>query len=115
MAILELNKYVLFKEEDLNFIFEEFNEIIRNLVAVQERKSTIQTSEIFSDWLRWCKEQTGRVKVIDHEVPPKILPNHFKGILYDIKVQGKKWAPDDQLYDNHHDLRYYYGLYECTV
>ena len=55
--------------------------------------------------IAWCKLQNNRVRVIENEVPNEIFPPQFRGSVYDIKVQGKKRAPDDQLYSDHEDLR----------
>ena len=62
-------------------------------------------SQIASDWLKWCNEQSSRVKVTEYTVPDGILPPKCKGSLYDIKVQGKRRCPDDTLYNKYADLR----------
>ena len=74
--------------------------LIQNKLSCQDNYN-----QIASDWLKWCKTQTSRVKVIDYDVPAGILPEGFSGCLYDIKVQGKRRCPDDTLYNKHADLR----------
>ena len=115
MSILELDKYSLFKEEELKYRFEDFDDVIGNLVSIQMKKSTKESSNLICDWLGWCTKQNDRIKVIDHKIPSSILPKHFEGAMYDIKVQGKKRKPDDQLYNNHEDLRYDYAFYDCCI
>ena len=115
MGIVELDKYSLFKEEELKNKFEDFDDVIATLVKIQMETSTKEISKLICDWLKWCKKQSDRVKVIDHKIPTSILPKYFEGVMYDVKVQGKKWEPDDKLYNNHVDLRYYYAFYDCCI
>ena len=110
MGILELDKYSLIEEEKLKYTFKDFDDAIANLVSIPIKESSKESSKLISNWLRWCKKQNERIKVIEHKVPSNILPKQFEGTMYDIKVQGKKWAPDDQLYNNNEDLRYNYAL-----
>ena len=115
MGIIELDKYSLFKEEELKSSFGDFDDVIATLVSIQIEKNTNETSKLICDWLRWCKKQNDRIKVIEHKISPGILPKHIEGAMYDVKVQGKKWAPDDKLYNNHKDLRYDYAFYDCCI
>jgi hypothetical protein len=54
-------------------------------------------------WLSWCREQKGRVKVVDFDIPEGILNSKTKGVLYDMKVSSK--GPDDAAYNKYIDLR----------
>ena len=106
MSELELNKYCLLNEKLLIEKMETFDPKIQQLLNRQMSKNLDLNSQIYRDWLAWCKLQNSRVKVIETEIPTEILPPQFQGSMYDIKVQGKKRAPDDQLYSDHEDLRY---------
>ena len=55
-------------------------------------------------WLSWCREQKGRVRVVDYDIPGGILNSKIKGVLYDMKVSSK--GPDDAAYNKYPDLRY---------
>ena len=63
-------------------------------------------SKIVAEWLKWCQAQTSRVIVTGYDVPAGVLPTRCNGCLYDIKVGGKRRAPDDELYNKNPDLRY---------
>ena len=110
MGVLELNKYSLWDEGEVTNMFGAFDDKILALISKEIHKDSRDNSKLFGDWLRWCKKQSSRLKVIEHDVPTGILPKQFEGTLYDIKVQGKKWAPDDALYNDNEDLRYQYTL-----
>ena len=107
MGLLELSKSPLWKEDQVEKHFAEFDDKIVALIGEKLHKETYNStiSKQSADWLKWCKNQTSRVKVIGHNVPAGILPKHIKGCLYDIKVQGKKRSPDDALYNANGDLR----------
>ena len=105
MGTLELYKYALWEEKILISRCAEFDEKIISIIK-QMHKENGENSKIFGDWLKWCKQQNTCIKVIEHDVPTGILPEPFEGTLYDIKVQGKKWGPDDALYNENEDLRY---------
>ena len=106
MNELKLNQFCLIKENEFLERFETVDPEIGKLLRQHISKASETNSQNYCDWLNWCKSQNGRIKVIQHSVPTDILPDKYNGLLYDIKVQGKKYAPDDQLYNNHDDLRY---------
>ena len=105
MGVLELDKYTVWNEGELTNMFHAFDDKILDLIGKQIHKESRDSSKLFGDWLRWCKKQSTRIKVIGHDIPAGILPKQFEATLYDIKVQGKKWAPDDALYNDNEDLR----------
>ena len=104
MSNLELSKMEFWTHQQLLNSSISHDVSVRKLI---EDKLCLQenSSQIVSDWLKWCDSQKNRVKVIDYNVPQGILPQTCTGDIYDIKVQGKKRAPDDALYNNYADLR----------
>ena len=106
MDKLSLKETKLLTPPDLISNTKFVNETLRTLI---EEKITSHensaTSNVISDWLKWCEEQKDRVKVIDHDIPKGILPDKFSGCIHDIKVQGRKRAPDDAMYNKYADLR----------
>ena len=100
------SKFHKFNGNELLQRLENLDDDTVKLLNQQSILNTQTYSQMCVDWLKWCKLQTNRIKVIEHEIPSQILPIRFAGVLCDIKVQGKKCAPDDQLYNNHEDLRY---------
>ena len=105
MNDFELKQCCMLNEKVLVERLEIFDPKIQQLLNRQISKNANLNSQIYGDWLAWCKLQNNRVKVIENEIPNEIFPPQFRGSIYDIKVQGKKRAPDDQLYSDHEDLR----------
>lgn len=100
-----LNKFSLIKKQEIVDRLEKIDNNFEKVLNQQTLHNSETNSQNCFNWLSWCKLQSGRIKVIDYEVPSQILPASYKGFIYDVKVQGKKWAPDDQLYHDHEDLR----------
>ena len=101
---MELTKIKYLTSQTLLTKGIEYDSSVHKLIS-ETVSSSENSSQITSDWLKWCKNENNRVKVIDCNVPQGILPPGCNGILNDIKVQGKKRAPDDALYNKHADLR----------
>ena len=100
-----LNKFCLIKKKEFFKRLEEIGINFEKILNQQTFYDSETNSQNCFDWLSWCKLQSGRIKVIDYEIPSQILPTGYTGFMYDIKVQGKKRAPDDQLYNDNDDLR----------
>ncbi|XP_050396663.1 uncharacterized protein LOC126815154 [Patella vulgata] len=54
-------------------------------------------------WLDWAK-QLKTLKIIRSSVPIAILPNGYRGVLIDVKVNSPH-APDDKIYDTNEKIR----------
>ena len=101
---MELTKIKYLTSQALLTKSTEYDSSVHKLISAKISSSE-KSSQIMSDWLKWCEKENNRVKVIDCNVPQGILPTGCNGILHDIKVQGKRRAPDDALYNKHSDLR----------
>lgn len=53
---------------------------------VQEDLFSSDRSRFVQEWLKWCRQQKNRVKVVEFDVPNSILPPKCHASLYDIKV-----------------------------
>ena len=104
MSNLELKEIEFWTDQQLLNNSVGYNTSVKKLI---EDKISFHenSSQIVSDWLKWSNNQVDRVKVVDYNVPQGVLPQAFKGCIYDIKVQGKRRAPDDTLYNKYADLR----------
>jgi len=104
MANVELKEIKVWTPQELLTNSEKYDISIKKLI--EEKLSTNDNSSLaISDWLKWCESQINRVKVIDYNVPQGVLPPKCNGCIHDIKVQGKRRAPDDTLYNKYADLR----------
>ena len=104
MANIELKEIKVWTPHELITNSEKYDISIKKLI--DEKISSLDNSSLaISEWLKWCESQTNRVKVIDYNVPQGILPQKCNGCIHDIKVQGKRRAPDDALYNKYADLR----------
>ena len=105
MANVELKEIKVWTAQELISKSDNYNISIKTLI--EEKTSADDNSSLaISDWLKWCESQINRVKVIDFNIPQGVLPEKCNGCIHDIKVQGKRRAPDDALYNKYADLRY---------
>ena len=57
------------------------------------------------EWLAWARSHGHMVKVVEGKVPQGVMPLGKVATLLDVKVQGKKYGPDDALYNSSAELR----------
>ena len=79
---------------------QEISKFLKSSTIVDEKEHCRNSKA----WLSWCREQKGRVRVVDYDIPGGILNSKIKGVLYDMKVSSK--GPDDAAYNKYPDLRY---------
>ena len=104
MANVELKEIEVCTPQELIKNSDSYDISLKKLI--EEKISTHDNSSLaISDWLKWCESQVDRVKVIDYNVPQGVLPQKCNGCIHDIKVQGKRRAPDDTMYNKYADLR----------
>ena len=61
--------------------------------------------EAVEEWLTWARAHPDTVKVVEGKMPVGLLPEGLTASLHDVKVGGKKYGPDDALYNSSAELR----------
>ena len=105
MAKLGLKETQIWTTSELISKNKFVNPTLQALIEEKISSHELSSTTVIPDWLKWCEAQKDRVKVIDHDVPKGVLPDKFSGCIHDIKVQGRKRAPDDAMYNKYADLR----------